>query len=928
MDKRRDIWIDTLRGMAAFGVMIAHLAVTFPNVGVRGSGTGKIFVCLFMCITGFYLFADIDEKKWGIRETLLFYVKKGQTILPQFLVCLLLGTLFGLYDMKIVGKTLTFQMGLMHFWYIPVVLGFYLVVPFIRKLLSLFAYEKRIWILVLLIVVIEILFPWYKSSENSIWFWWYIPSFLIGSVTKILVDKEKEQKISYDIVGICFVLIFVLIVPGVRELIFAIPADGYLQNKLVFMTGLWSGIILCIRRSKYLFGLLNRKNFFSFFSKYGYSMYLVHYLILNILLKYGFVEWKLFFITLVLSSISAILLYWMIQKPIILITKDGEKRKKKYATVYLVILIATAVCMYVCNGGVTLTNGAIQQTEESDENWEEYLYVPTMINKFDDTYFIIDCWNSRILYSNQLTIELDKWNVLIDTEYLGGHTVASDGELFVFDNTDMQQILVFKKSGDGFEKVQTISNVCTRPHYVSYDEKTELFYVIGSGNGMLYSYKNENGVLVQNDVVRLEEIKNSYVRSFSICDGFLYTVSGPLCIYQYNISNTQFEKYELVNSYEVPIELAGMNQIYPVEEGFLITVNTGETGSVEETTIVYTSALEKLASGDYIDLYEEMGFVGQPYYITEFDDKYWISEISADKGNGIKSFKMDGSEVCDIETFFYWDEASDVSRERWNTQSSNLSMTTVDLFVFMGQSNMSGKGNAEEAPTVPIGWEYRAISDPSTVYPITEPFGLYENNPNGVNDTTEEGQYRKYGGMVSAFANSYYQTAGVPIIAVSSSEGNSCIDEWLPGTLFYEDSVNRINIAKYFVQTSSNFSLRNVYMVWCQGENDGDRGMDAEEYLQKLNLLADSIVNECGISQVFVVQIGNRADDLNLYQEIQSAQIQVCEESENCTLVSTSFATMAEKGLMIDIYHYTQEGYNIVGTEAGYNAAQYVLQQY
>ena len=46
------------------------------------------------------------------------------------------------------------------------------------------------------------------------------------------------------------------------------------------------------------------------------------------------------------------------------------------------------------NGGVTLTNGAIQQTEESDENWEEYLYVPTMIDKFDDTYFIIDCWNS------------------------------------------------------------------------------------------------------------------------------------------------------------------------------------------------------------------------------------------------------------------------------------------------------------------------------------------------------------------------------------------------------------------------------------------------------------------------------------------------------------------------------------------------------
>ena len=52
-NKQRDIWIDTLRGIAALGVMIAHLAVTFPNIGVKGSGTGKLFVSLFLCITGF-----------------------------------------------------------------------------------------------------------------------------------------------------------------------------------------------------------------------------------------------------------------------------------------------------------------------------------------------------------------------------------------------------------------------------------------------------------------------------------------------------------------------------------------------------------------------------------------------------------------------------------------------------------------------------------------------------------------------------------------------------------------------------------------------------------------------------------------------------------------------------------------------------------
>ena len=87
VEKQRDIWIDTLRGIAAFGVMIAHLAVTFPNIGVRGSGTGKIFVCLFMCITGFYAFPNIDRDTWGAKEIFVFYIKKIQTIIGSSLVC-------------------------------------------------------------------------------------------------------------------------------------------------------------------------------------------------------------------------------------------------------------------------------------------------------------------------------------------------------------------------------------------------------------------------------------------------------------------------------------------------------------------------------------------------------------------------------------------------------------------------------------------------------------------------------------------------------------------------------------------------------------------------------------------------------------------------------------------------------------------------
>lgn len=62
-------------------------------------------------------------------------------------------------------------------------------------------------------------------------------------------------------------------------------------------------------------------------------------------------------------------------------------------------------------------------------------------------------------------------------------------------------------------------------------------------------------------------------------------------------------------------------------------------------------------------------------------------------------------------------------------------MKTVDLMVFMGQSNMAGRGEAEEAVQCPeeAGREFRAVSDPTRLYPVREPFGKEENHPSGSN---------------------------------------------------------------------------------------------------------------------------------------------------------------------------------------------------
>ena len=80
----------------------------------------------------------------------------------------------------------------------------------------------------------------------------------------------------------------------------------------------------------------------------------------------------------------------------------------------------------------------------------------------------------------------------------------------------------------------------------------------------------------------------------------------------------------------------------------------------------------------------------------------------------------------------------------------------IDLFMFMGQSNMAGRGiSSQEWPETPpvlmpgAGYEFRAISDPTRLYPIVEPFGRRENNPQGISENL------KTGSLATAFCNAY-----------------------------------------------------------------------------------------------------------------------------------------------------------------------------
>ena len=240
----------------------------------------------------------------------------------------------------------------------------------------------------------------------------------------------------------------------------------------------------------------------------------------------------------------------------------------------------------------------------------------------------------------------------------------------------------------------------------------------------------------------------------------------------------------------------------------------------------------------------------------------------------------------------------------------------VDLVIFMGQSNMAGRGVAAEAPVVQEGhgYEFRAVSDPTKLYPIAEPFGVNENR--GVLSESS-----KTGSLVSAFAESYYSHTGVPIVGVSAAQGGKSIDFWATGGDALNETIARYNAAKTYL-AENDYTVRHQYMVWLQGEADGKGGMTTDVYKIKLENLFIQM-NKQGVEKAMVIRIGERQNDTTVHDAIILAQTELCRTHNDFVLINGMLAGI-EGSAMKDDAHFKQPTYNEVGADAGKNMAYYV----
>lgn len=248
-----------------------------------------------------------------------------------------------------------------------------------------------------------------------------------------------------------------------------------------------------------------------------------------------------------------------------------------------------------------------------------------------------------------------------------------------------------------------------------------------------------------------------------------------------------------------------------------------------------------------------------------------------------------------------------------------------DVFLFLGQSNMAGRGITsqqwpETAPTLTpgAGNEYRAVSDPECLHAVKEPFGEAENNPEGI---YEPGM--KTGSMVTAFINAYYAKTGVPVIGVSASKGGSAIGEWQGNSDYLSDALVRFDRTENYLKEQK-IAVRHRYMLWCQGETDGDLGTSPTDYKTGFKNMFARLKGK-GIETCFLITIGEYNGERGFdYSKIRQTQLDITAELPDVELVCDNFHTMRGRGLMKDEFHYYQKAYNEVGTAAGNAAGEFV----
>lgn len=160
--------------------------------------------------------------------------------------------------------------------------------------------------------------------------------------------------------------------------------------------------------------------------------------------------------------------------------------------------------------------------------------------------------------------------------------------------------------------------------------------------------------------------------------------------------------------------------------------------------------------------------------------------------------------------------------------------TKIKSILMIGQSNMAGRGEFDDVPEIinPNCFMMRN----GLWQPMREPI-----NP----DRSIWGFYHSGRGLAASFADECAKHFNEKIGLIPCAEGNTCISQWMPGEILFDNAVNNAKLAKR--------SSEIIGIIWHQGENDATSETDATAYKERFIKMISALREELGNSEIPVI---------------------------------------------------------------------------
>jgi len=355
--KRRIDVLDGLRGLAVLIVFLSHTSGRGQSITpfLKFNGIGHIGVYLFFTLSAFLLSIGILSKPFSFNGVKAFFIKRLLRIAPLYYLVVsgvfFIQIIYDSYSPKYLHVSNGFKGYFEHlyfirgdgiFWSIVSEIQFYFIVPIIGWFLIRFK-QRAVFVLLLMAFLNFVLYLLkhgniidylYYFSPNTLQRGTFIDVFIPGLIAAYLVQFKKEF-LKKNKASIHLIANFLLFFGGLLTL--ALVSENFLGFNRPFYHFRFLSLLFAISFSLIIISLYMNNNFLNLLfknsllqliGKIGFSFYLIHMVVLEIVNKVSLHNSLNFFISFTLLVIFSFILYNIIEKPSIRLSYRILKKLK------------------------------------------------------------------------------------------------------------------------------------------------------------------------------------------------------------------------------------------------------------------------------------------------------------------------------------------------------------------------------------------------------------------------------------------------------------------------------------------------------------------------------------------------------------------------------------------------------------------------